>query len=40
MKQFFENEMDDIISRNDFQESLDFFYDRYMDFFPTGKLGS
>ena len=40
MKEFFKNKIDDIMSRNDLQRNLDFFYDRYMDFFPTGKLGS
>ena len=40
MKPFFENNINDIMSRNDFQRNQDFFYDRYMDFFPTGKLGS
>ena len=40
MKQVFENEGDDIMGRNDFQKNLDFFYDRYMDYFSTRKIGS
>ena len=40
MEQFFENEIEDIICRDGFQRDLDFFYDRYTDFFPAGKIGS
>lgn len=40
MKQFFENEIDDLMGRNNFQRNLDFFYERYRDLYPTRRLGS
>ena len=40
MKSLYEDEKMDIMDRNDFQGSLDFFYDRYLVFFPIGKVGN
>jgi len=30
----------DFFQRNGFQDSLDFFYERYLDFFPKTIVGS
>ena len=39
MKSLYEEQPIDFMQRDDFQGSLDFFYGRYLDFFPTGKVG-
>ncbi len=38
MKSICENPQRNILKRNDFQESLDFFYDEYLDFFPKHEF--
>ena len=38
MKAIYEKPLKDVSQRDDFQENLDFFYERYMDYFPKNKL--
>jgi hypothetical protein len=37
MKPSYENQANDLLQRDGFQESADFFNRRYLDFFPGGK---
>ena len=34
MKLIYEKPPRNIVQRNDFQDNLDFFYERYLDYFP------
>jgi hypothetical protein len=38
MKPSYNNQMQEFMHRDDFQGRLDYFYTRYIDYYPTGKL--
>ena len=39
MRLLYKSQPRDLLHRDDFQESLDFFYDNFLDFFITGEVG-
>ena len=40
MKLIYEDQSRNILQRDDFQDSLDFFYERYLDYFPKDGFDS
>jgi len=38
MKSIYEDAPRNIVQRDDFQDSLDFFYERYLDYFPKDRV--